>query len=62
VRAKKHEPAQLQPTFVTYRQQIDGRYWLPAYTRSDDTLQFRAGPAHLREVIKYTAYQRVEGH
>jgi hypothetical protein len=62
VRAKKHEPAQLQPTFVTYRQQVDGRYWLPAYTRSDDTLQFRTGPAHLREIIKYTAYQRAEGH
>jgi len=62
VRAKKHEPAQLQPIFVTYRQQVDGRYWLPAYTRSDDTLQFRAGPTHLREIIKYTAYQRVEGH
>ncbi len=62
VRAKKHEPAQLQPTFVTYRQQVEGRYWLPAYTRSDDTLQFRAGPVHLHQVVKYTAYQRVEGH
>jgi hypothetical protein len=62
VRVKRHERADLHPMFVTYRQQVDGRYWFPAYTRSDDTLRFPTGPAHLREIIKYTAYKRADGH
>ena len=61
VQVKKHERPELHPTFVTYRQQVDGRYWFPAYTRSDDTLHFRAGPVHLREIIKYTGYKRADG-
>ena len=60
IRVKKHEQAHLQPTFVTYRQQVDGRYWFPAYTRSDDTLRFPSRSAHLREIIKYTAYKRTD--
>jgi hypothetical protein len=60
VQVKKHQQPDLRPTFVTYRQQVDGRYWFPAYTRSDDTLQFRAGPIHLREIVKYTNYKKVE--
>jgi hypothetical protein len=61
IAVKKHERAHLQPRFVTYRQQVDG-YWFPAYTRSDDTLQFPTGPLHLKQVIKYTAYKRTDGH
>ncbi|MFZ0538193.1 MAG: hypothetical protein WAU50_08365 [Candidatus Sulfotelmatobacter sp.] len=60
IQVKKHEQAHLQPTFVTYRQQVDGRYWFPAYTRSDDTLRFPSRSAHLREIIKYTAYKRTD--
>ena len=26
------------PTFETYREQIDGRYWFPTYTYADDEL------------------------
>ncbi len=61
VRVKKHERPDLHPTFVTYRQQVDGRYWFPAYTRSDDTLQFKAGSANVKEIIKYTGYKRAGG-
>ncbi|HEY6768861.1 MAG TPA: hypothetical protein VI386_29250 [Candidatus Sulfotelmatobacter sp.] len=61
VQVKKHQGQDLRPTFVTYRQQVDGRYWFPAYTRSDDTLHFRNGSIHLREVIKYSNYKRVGG-
>ncbi len=57
---KKHERVHLQPTFVTYRQQVDGHYWFPAYTRSDDTLRFPSRSAHVREIIKYTAYKRTD--
>ncbi|MGA8271564.1 MAG: hypothetical protein WB919_08395 [Candidatus Sulfotelmatobacter sp.] len=57
---KKHEHQQLDPMFVTYRQQVD-EHWLPAYTRSDETLQFPSRPVHVREIIKYTGYKRTEG-
>jgi hypothetical protein len=60
IRVKKHERPHLQPTFVTYRQQVDGHYWFPAYTRSDDTLRFPSGSAHLRQIIKYTVYKRTD--
>ena len=47
------------PKFTTWREQVDGKYWFPAYTLTDDTLHFRIGPdVHVRQVIKYTDYQR----
>jgi YD repeat-containing protein len=58
IRTGKHQHSDLRPTFVTYRQQVDGRYWFPAYTRSDESLQFKAASVHVREVIKYTGYKR----
>ncbi|MFZ0815192.1 MAG: hypothetical protein WAM78_06715, partial [Candidatus Sulfotelmatobacter sp.] len=58
VQVKKKERPDLHPSFVTYRQQVDEKYWFPAYTRSDDTLQFRSGSVRVREIIKYTAYKR----
>lgn len=58
VRVKKNQQPDLRATFVTYRQQVDGRFWLPAYTRSEDTLRFRTGPVQMREIIKYTNYKR----
>ena len=42
------------------QQHVDDHYWFPAYTRSDDTLQFRSGAVHIREIIKYTGYKRVD--
>jgi hypothetical protein len=54
---KRRQLADIHPKFVTYRQQVDGQ-WFPAFTRSDDTLQFRTGPVRLRETIKYTGYKR----
>jgi hypothetical protein len=61
VKVKKREQRDLHPTFVTYRQLVDGRYWLPAYTRSEDTLQFKAGPVRVKEIIKYSEYKRAGG-
>lgn len=57
VRVKKGQRADLRPMFVTYRQLVDGHYWFPAYTRSDDTLKFPTGPIHIREIVKYTNYK-----
>ena len=50
----------LSPKFVTYREQVDGQYWFPTYTRADDILHFRdgGGDVHIRETLKYTRYKR----
>jgi hypothetical protein len=58
---KKKDRPELHPMFVTYRQLVDGRYWFPAYTRSDDTLKFKTGPVHVREIIKFSGYKRAGG-
>jgi hypothetical protein len=60
VQVKRHEQPDVHPTFVTYRQQVDGRYWFPAYTRSDDTLRFRARSVRVKEIIKYSDYKRAQ--
>src|SRR6266404_4268879 len=43
------------PRFETYREQIDGKFWFPTYTRADDVLNFGppTGPIHIRETVKY---------
>jgi hypothetical protein len=58
IQVKKRQSPDLHPNFVTYRQQVDGKFWFPAYTRSDDTFHFKAGPVPVREIIKYTNYKR----
>ncbi|MDQ1637069.1 MAG: hypothetical protein QOF62_408 [Pyrinomonadaceae bacterium] len=47
------------PIFETYRQQVDGHYWFPVYTYSDDQLDFPKGQSvHLRMLVRYTDYKR----
>jgi hypothetical protein len=46
------------PRFETYREQIDGKYWFPTYTRADDTLHFQAGPQRIRMSVKYADYKQ----
>ncbi len=59
---KGHED--LSPPFTTYRQQIDGKYWFPVYTKGEGILHFSAGSGylsqdvHIREVLKYTNYKK----
>jgi hypothetical protein len=55
---KKKGQENLFPKFTTWREQIDGQYWFPTYTRAEDTLQFRMGDVKIREIIKYTNYRR----
>ncbi len=56
----KHHGGQenLFPNFTTWRQQIDGKYWFPVYTKVDDELHFSTGDVHVRQVVKYTNYKR----
>ena len=59
---KGHED--LSPPFVTYREQIDGKYWFPVYTKGDGILHFSGGngyisqDVHIREFVKYTDYKQ----
>jgi len=55
---KKKGQENLFPKFTTWREQIDGKYWFPTYTRAEDTLKFQMGDVKIREIIKYTNYQR----
>ncbi|HZU31256.1 MAG TPA: hypothetical protein VFB79_09085 [Candidatus Angelobacter sp.] len=48
----------LTPKFVTYREQVDGQYWFPTYTKADDDLHFSSGDVRVREIVKYTNYKR----
>lgn len=54
---KKKDPQDLRPTFVTWRQLVEGQ-WFPAYSRIDDTLHFRAEAVHVREIVKFTGYKK----
>jgi len=54
----------LHPPFMTWRQQIDGHYWFPVYTKAEGILHFSGGhgyapqDVHIRDTIKYTDYKR----
>jgi hypothetical protein len=54
---KKGEDQQF-PKFETYREQIDGKYWFPTYTRADDTLQFKNMSQRVHMTVKYENYKR----
>jgi hypothetical protein len=56
IRKKNNE--NLFPKFSTWREQVDGRYWFPAYTLADDTLHFKLNDVHIKEIVKYTDYKR----
>jgi hypothetical protein len=54
----------LHPPFMTWRQQVDGHYWFPVYTKGEGILHFSSGSGymgedvHMRDTIKYTDYKR----
>ena len=48
----------LFPKFTTWREQVDGLYWFPTYTKADDELHFKTGDIHTRQIVKYTNYKR----
>jgi hypothetical protein len=54
---KKGQMQDLRPTFVTYRQPVDG-FWFPAFVKVDDTMNFLSGSVHVREIVKFTNYKR----
>jgi len=54
----------LHPPFMTWRQQVDGHYWFPVYSKGEGILHFAGGrgymssDVHLRQVVKYSDYKR----
>ena len=54
----KHGNENIFPRFETFRENIEGHYWFPTYTRSDDELHFSTGAVHIRMTIKYANYKR----
>ena len=58
----KKDEADLHPPFMTWRAQIDGKYWFPVYTKAEGNLHFGSGyveeDVYIRDVIKYADYKR----
>lgn len=48
----------LFPSFTTYRELVDRKYWFPSYTKSDDYLHFSSATVHVVETVDYTNYKR----
>ena len=58
IRKKHGDEENLFPKFTTWRQQIDGQYWFPVYTKADDELHFKLQDVHIKEIVKYEDYKR----
>ena len=54
---KRKGEESLIPAVTTWREQIDGRYWFPAYSRGKDALHFSSGDVQIEEAIKLTNYK-----
>src|SRR5229473_689905 len=46
------------PLFETFRENIEGHYWFPIYTRSDDVLRFSSGSVRIHMTVRYANYKR----
>ena len=53
----------LSPPFTTYREQVDGKYWFPVYTKADATLHFPGGRGYMaqdvriRYIVRYSDFK-----
>jgi hypothetical protein len=57
--------ADLHAPFITWRQQVDGHYWFPVYSKGEGILHFSGGygsmargRTHSAKLIKFTDYKR----
>ena len=55
---KKGGEENVFPRFETFRENIEGHYWFPTYTRSNDILHFSNGDIPIRMTVKYENYKR----
>jgi len=62
--ATRKNQEDLHPPFMTWRQQVDGHYWFPVYTKGEGILHFSGGrgymaqDVHIRDIIKYSDYKQ----
>jgi len=54
----KRSEEHLYPRFETFRENIEGDYWFPTYTRSNDILHFSSGDVPIRMTVRYENYKR----
>jgi hypothetical protein len=67
----KNVPDDLRPghedlslPFTTYREQVDGLYWFPVYSKADGVLHFGGSKGypsedvHVRSIVKYSNYKK----
>jgi hypothetical protein len=47
--------------FETYRENVDGKYWFPNYSRSDGTVNLKGAEIPVRLVIKWTDFKPIPG-
>jgi hypothetical protein len=55
---RKKNSENLFPRFETFRENIEGHFWFPTYTRSNDTLHFTSGDIRIHMAIRYADYKR----
>jgi hypothetical protein len=55
---KKKGNENVFPRFETFRENIEGHYWFPTYTRSNDTLHFTGQDVQIRMTVRYANYKR----
>ena len=61
---KRKGSEDLHPPFMTWRQQVDGHFWFPVYTKGEGVLHFSGGngylasDVHMRDTVKYSDYKR----
>ena len=46
----------LFPKFTTFREQVDGKYWYPTYSLTDDTLHFTMTDVRIKGTVKAIDY------
>jgi hypothetical protein len=56
-----HSPTLPFTLFETYRENVQGKYWFPGYSRSDDTLHFSSGDVPIRLIVTWTDYKPLPG-
>src|SRR5260370_35403170 len=58
---KKKGQENVFPRFETFRENVEGNYWFPTYTRSNDILHFSSVDIPIRMTVRYENYKRFAG-
>jgi hypothetical protein len=56
----EHSPTLPFSVFETYRENVDGKYWIPNYMRADDTLHLKDKDVPIRVTIKWSDFKPFE--